>query len=218
MAGITRDQAIQAVQLGWGQQELLAFNRVCKQFSLTVPEVHEWWMAVGDRYLIYRGGDPNDLAMALTATDETRQGQTLVYTDGSGTTAEKGAGVGVAVFEPGRAPRYIAEHVGKGTNNRAELCALLRALRAVPDVTRKILVRSDSEYVIGSSTKPWSAKYNVRLIEVIKESLALRNTEDLGLRVQFEHVDGHSGEPGNESADLLSKIGRKYGQKFEYPE
>lgn len=130
-----------------------------------------------------------------------------VWCDGSGTTAGRPAGIGVACLQPASTVWVcVAESVGLGTNNYAELKAIERALALFPrDI--KLLIRSDSAYAIGSVTLPWKAEANKELIESIRAELALRKGN-----VRFEHCDGHAGVVGNEMADALAKVGRKYGQ------
>lgn len=128
---------------------------------------------------------------------------TVAYCDGSGMTSDKVAGIGVAIYQRGEKPVFIAENIGKGTNNVAELRAIWRALKQFPHVKQRIVICSDSEYAIGSMTKAWNASANAELIRHMREDLALRPN------VTFKHVDGHTGVEGNEVADDLANIGRK---------
>jgi ribonuclease HI len=87
------------------------------------------------------------------------------------------------------------------TNNREELKAVREALRAVRgrvggDPEWRIVVRTDSLGVINWLTRQWKRKANLDLFPAID---ALVDG-----RVSFEHVRGHSGEPGNERVDALA--------------
>jgi ribonuclease HI len=130
----------------------------------------------------------------------------IAYTDGSGTVSNKTAGIGVVIYEKGKPPLFIAENIGNGTNNRAELAAIYRALKQFPEPDRRIQIYSDSEYAIGSVTLTWAPQVNQELIQCIRVDLAQRHEH----YVQLIHVDGHSGIAGNEIADSLAKIGRKF--------
>lgn len=168
-----------------------------------------WGAILADRWVIYNGSDGRELTLASRFQYTPPPEETVCYCDGSGTTQEKPSGIGVVVYEPHCAPQLIAENIGPGTNNRAELAAIWRALRAVPDLQRRILIRSDSEYAQGVLTKDWALKSNVELITAIREDLALR-----GNHVRFEYVAGHAGIEGNELADRLANIGRKVVSKI----
>jgi ribonuclease HI len=127
----------------------------------------------------------------------------IYYTDGSGTTFDKPAGIGVFANH-GNYQDFIAENIGHGTNNRAELVAIWRALRQQPSTAKPLLIFSDSEYAIGSCTKDWTPQKNADLIRDIRQDLALRTAD-----IVFNHVPGHKNIEGNEIADKLANIGRK---------
>jgi ribonuclease HI len=95
------------------------------------------------------------------------------------------------------------------TNNRMEMQAAIEALRAVkPDDGTRVLVVSDSKYLIGCCTEwmaGWKAKgwkrkgdplKNLDLLQQLDELIAVRN-------VSFRWVAGHSGHYGNEHVDRL---------------
>jgi ribonuclease HI len=87
------------------------------------------------------------------------------------------------------------------TNNREELKAVREALLAVKRATHEddgwhVLIRTDSLGVINWLTGKWKRKKNLDLFTGI-DPLVTSN-------VSFEHVRGHSGEPGNERVDELA--------------
>ncbi len=87
------------------------------------------------------------------------------------------------------------------TNNREELKAVREALRTVrarigDDAGWQIVVRTDSLGVINWLTHRWKRKANLDLFPTIDPLV--------DARVTFEHVRGHSGEPGNERVDALA--------------
>lgn len=191
-----RVQAAEALTLGWTQDEVLRVH----ELGDVVEEVYDWGAVVVPGYIAYKTGVPNK---------HPASGLAIAYTDGSGTTGKKPAGIGVYI-EDGDKKTFIAENIGLGTNNVAELTAIWRALRAFPNLHKRILIRSDSEYAIGILTEPnWCAQANPELVRRIREDLRLR-----GANVQIEHVDGHSGVEGNELADALATMGRKTIQKI----
>ena len=116
---------------------------------------------------------------------------------------------GAVIYLPDTSPLLIAQNIGLGTNNRAELCAIWAILRANPWCRTELKIYSDSEYAIGSVSKDWTPKANVELIQNIRLDLKIREQVNDESLVSFEHVDGHNGVEGNEIADKLANIGRK---------
>jgi ribonuclease HI len=122
----------------------------------------------------------------------------VAYTDGACSGNPGPAGLGVVLTEDG-ARRELSEYLGIGTNNVAELTAILRALEGVGRASEPMLVHTDSQYAIGVLTKGWKAKANVQLIADIKERM--RNFP----RLTLVYVKGHAGIPLNERADELAR-------------
>lgn len=127
-----------------------------------------------------------------------REGAVVIYTDGACSGNPGPAGLGVVVVESGRTVE-ISEYLGQGTNNIAELTAILRALEAVADKSRAIDLHTDSQYAIGVLQKGWKAKANQALIATLRARLA--EHED----VRLVYVPGHAGVAWNEKADELAR-------------
>ena len=65
----------------------------------------------------------------------------------------------------------------------------------------RVVVRSDSTYTLDSlmaAHEPHPKALNAGLIATIRRRMKTRGN------ISFEHVRGHSGEPGNERADVLA--------------
>lgn len=124
----------------------------------------------------------------------------IAYTDGACTGNPGPAGAGFIVIGPdGGAPREGFEWLGEGTNNVAELTAVLRAAEAVPLDAPEVVIHTDSKYAIGVLSMGWKAKANQALIAKAKSALKeLR-------KVRFVYVKGHAGIPLNERADELAR-------------
>lgn len=115
----------------------------------------------------------------------------VVYTDGSFQNGHAGAGV----FFGDDDPRNISIKVpGKPTNQRAEIYAVIVALRST---SGPIHIKTDSKYTINCATGVWSIKVNQDLFSELKELMKNR-------KVKFTHVYGHTGIHGNEMADRLA--------------
>lgn len=142
---------------------------------------------------------PNTVrARSLRLGDPLPPGAVHVWTDGACTGNPGPAGVGVVVID-GVSRREHGEYLGHGTNNIAELTAVLRGLDLVSDRTRPVLVYTDSSYAIGVLSLGWKAKANVELVAEIRDALARYDD------VRFVKVPGHAGVPDNERCDALAR-------------
>ena len=124
-------------------------------------------------------------------------GQVIAYADGACTGNPGPAGLGVMIVD-GKRCIELSEYLGEGTNNIAELTAILRAVEEVPDDV-PMTVFTDSQYAIGVLQKGWKAKANQELVADVKRALGARK------KTKLVYVPGHSGVSGNERADELAR-------------
>ncbi len=122
----------------------------------------------------------------------------LAYTDGACSGNPGPAGIGV-VLVAGNHRKEIAEYIGEATSNIAELAAIVRALSAIRDRDRHVILHSDSEYAIGMLTKGWKIRANKPLIEQARELAATFPS------LRFAWVPGHAGIAENERCDVLAR-------------
>ena len=125
------------------------------------------------------------------------EGAVIAYADGACSGNPGPAGLGVVVID-GPSRVEISEYLGVGTNNIAELTAVLRALDEV-EAGRPIMIHTDSQYTIGVVQKGWKAKANVALVAEVKARLGARGA------VRLVYVPGHAGVILNERADALAR-------------
>jgi len=121
-----------------------------------------------------------------------------VWTDGACEGNPGPAGLGVVILD-GKEHRELSEYLGQGTNNIAELSAILRGLQSIADRQRPVIVYSDSQYSIGLLTQNWKAKANTELVAQLRA--LTREFPDL----RFVKVAAHSGIPLNERVDELAR-------------
>lgn len=121
-----------------------------------------------------------------------------VWTDGACEGNPGPAGLGVVIID-GKEHRELSEYLGQGTNNIAELTAIMRGLESVADRKRPVIVYSDSQYSIGLLTQNWKAKANTELVSKLRG--LTREFADL----RFVKVAAHSGIPLNERVDELAR-------------
>jgi ribonuclease HI len=138
-------------------------------------------------------------------------GEAVIYTDGacSGNPGPGGWGV---VLRYGTAVRELHGSDPLTTNNRMELTAAIMALEAL---TRPVPVTlyTDSRYVLDGITKwlpgwqrnGWrtAGKQPVKNVDLWQRLVAAMASHE----VTWRWVKGHNGDPGNERADELARLG-----------
>jgi ribonuclease HI len=137
--------------------------------------------------------------------------EVVIYTDGacSGNPGPGGWGV---VLRYGKAVKELHGSDPATTNNRMELTAAIQALEAL---TRPTAVRlhTDSRYVLDGITK-WVAgwqrngwktasRHPVKNLDLWQRLVAAMAPH----QVTWIWVKGHAGDPGNERADELARLG-----------
>ncbi len=126
----------------------------------------------------------------------------VIHTDGACSGNPGPAGIGVFFERPDGEILEHSEFIGEGTNNIAELTAILRALEMLKPEEQEahVLLYTDSAWSLGVLVGGWKAKANLELITAIKERMV--GTPD----VELLKVRGHAGNSGNEEADALATM------------
>lgn len=143
-------------------------------------------------------GSGKKAAKAPATAPHHPDGAIIVYADGACSGNPGPAGLGVVIVD-GDTRRELSEFLGRGTNNIAELTAILRAAEALEGREEHVRIFTDSSYSIGVLTKGWKAKANPELIAEVKRALA--RLPD----VELQYVPGHAGVALNEAADQLAR-------------
>lgn len=92
------------------------------------------------------------------------------------------------------------------TNNRMELLAVIKGLRAIKDPTIPLRIYSDSSYVVDAINKGWLVKWqrthfkNKKNADLWQEYLEVAK----GKQITFIWIRGHAGHPDNERCDKLA--------------
>jgi ribonuclease HI len=126
-------------------------------------------------------------------------GAAVAYTDGACLGNPGPAGLGYVIIGADGRRVQRGEPLGRGTNNIAELTAILRVLEIREGDRAPLVIYTDSTYAIGVLTAGWKAKANGELIDAIKRRLVKFP------RVQLCKVAGHAGVPENELVDDLAR-------------
>ena len=129
-----------------------------------------------------------------------------VYTDGSADNVVKSSYYGIGIVFPDENRENISQRIQdkKATNNRAELMAILCAIKAVlPELQAQMTLHiySDSQYSIKCINGTYkNATMNMDLIETARDLYKRYN-------IKFIHVRAHKGNKYNEMADKLARKG-----------
>ena len=135
----------------------------------------------------------------------------IIYTDGAcrGNPGPGGWGV---LIEYGEVSKRLYGGDVSTTNNKMELTAAIMALKEIREPC-KIILYTDSKYVLQGieewihnwKKKGWRGanKKPVKNIELWKELDELRDEHN----IKWNWVKGHSGDLGNETADMLANRG-----------
>lgn len=129
----------------------------------------------------------------------------IVYTDGSCIANPGPIGFAYISTSSDGKHREFSDGDTSGTNNRAELLAVIAALRDHTDYD-EIEIHSDSEYVVRGVNE-WSSGWirrNWRKVQNVDLWKTLLSLLTLYRGYAFKHVRGHSGVPLNEEADRLA--------------
>jgi ribonuclease HI len=135
----------------------------------------------------------------------------IIYTDGAcrGNPGPGGWGV---LIEYGELSKQLYGGDVSTTNNKMELTAAIMALKEIKEPC-EIILYTDSIYVLPGieewihnwKKRGWRGanKKPVKNIDLWKELDELRDKHN----IKWNWVKGHSGDPGNETADMLANRG-----------
>lgn len=133
--------------------------------------------------------------------------QIILYTDGACRGNPGPGGYGL-ILHLNQSAHYkeISEGYRKTTNNRMELLAVIVGLEALTKDGLRVLVVSDSKYVVDAISKGWVFNWE-------KKSFSGKKNSDLWRRflkiyrkhdVKMQWIKGHNNHPMNERCDVLA--------------
>lgn len=130
-----------------------------------------------------------------------------IYTDGAAKGNPGPAGYGVVMEMVGTPyKKEFYEGFRLSTNNRMELLAVIVGLEKLKNPKTKVLVVSDSKYVVDAVEKRWVFQWE-------KINFKSKKNPDLWMRflkvyrkhqVDFQWIKGHNNHPQNERCDQLA--------------
>lgn len=130
-----------------------------------------------------------------------------IYTDGSSRGNPGPGGYGVVMkLSNSNYKKEFSQGYQLTTNNRMELMAVIVGLEQLKKPNTRVLVVSDSKYVIDAVEKKWLHSW-------VAKNFKDKKNKDLWLRflkvynqhqVEFQWVKGHNDHPENERCDFLA--------------
>ena len=148
-----------------------------------------------------------------------------IYTDGA-CSENPGPGGWASIWVSDNNIKAISGCNPKTTNNQMELTAVVVSLRRVSNflttsfnqwMSKEYEIYSDSAYVVNSINNNWIDRWrlngwktskgdNVKNVELWMECLKLLSQiKQMGIKITFIKVKGHSGDTLNEYADEIAK-------------
>ncbi len=128
-----------------------------------------------------------------------------LFTDGSAKGNPGPGGFG-AILRFGNNEKELSQGFRLTTNNRMELLAVISGLEALKSNEYKVIVYSDSKYVVDAVKQGWVFNWEKKGFKGKKNSDLW--TRYLGLHQRFTPefvwVKGHAGHPENERCDQLA--------------
>lgn len=125
-----------------------------------------------------------------------------IYTDGAYSPKLERGGIGIVFVKNGVKVHEFSKSFINTTNNRCELLAVIHALNAISKPVDSITIYTDSQYIIGGTTKGWKRKSNIVLWKLYDH--IYEKTSKLCNNISFEWIKGHSDSIFNKLADKLA--------------
>jgi ribonuclease HI len=89
------------------------------------------------------------------------------------------------------------------TNNEMELVAVLEALKTLKRTGLSVAIYTDSQLVVGWLSGTYRVK-EAHIAMLVRQINIM--VQDKGLSLELFHVKAHSGNAGNERANLLAQL------------
>jgi len=122
----------------------------------------------------------------------------IVYTDGACPGNPGPMGIGFILRYNGHEIK-VGRYIGEGTNNRAEILAVIEALKSIKRRDVHVVLHTDSQLVYGYLTQGWKVKKNKELVEEMKK--LCREFA----KFEVVKVKGHADNVANNEVDRLAR-------------
>ena len=125
-----------------------------------------------------------------------------IFTDGAYSPLRDQGGIGIVFTKNGEKIYEYSKMYKSTTNNRCELLAVIKSLASISRSLDKVIIYSDSQYVIGTITKNWKRNKNKDLWETFDKYY--KTSQKYCSNISFEWVKGHKDNKWNNLADKLA--------------
>lgn len=120
-----------------------------------------------------------------------------IYCDGAYSSIRKQGGAGLVILRNDKKVFEYSKTFKRGTNNTAELCAIIIALRFIQKPIDSLIIYSDSQYCIGCASMGWQRKRNRKLWKEFDNQY--ERVQKLCPNIEFKHVKGHQKDNSKET-------------------
>ncbi len=130
-----------------------------------------------------------------------------IYTDGCARGNPGPGGYGIVMEWVGKPyKKEFAEGFKHTTNNRMELLAVIEALRKLKIENLKIIIFTDSKYVVDAVEKGWLERWERTQFKDKKNTdlWKMYLKEAAKHTIKFKWIKGHNNHPQNERCDALA--------------
>lgn len=146
----------------------------------------------------------------------------IIYGDGACSGNPGPGGYGAIVITPDNTVHELAKHYPQTTNNRMEILAISESLKLLLKSDHLLtashieiytdsvyLIRGVTQWMFGWKKRGWKTAANLEVanqdlwieIDKILYQIKLKNS---ALKLEWNFVKGHAGDPGNERCDQLA--------------
>lgn len=131
-----------------------------------------------------------------------------IFCDGAFSSSRTQMGCGIVILKDNEPIIKWSKMYKGGSNNKAELGAIIIALRMIKQPIESLIFYSDSQYCVGCITQGWKRKKNKIMWEEFDKEY--KRVKELCSNIQFIHVYGH--QTGKEYTTIWNNEADKLAQ------
>lgn len=120
-----------------------------------------------------------------------------LITDGAYSPKLDQGGLGLVFLKDDKLILEYSKMYKHTTNNQMELLAIISGLKCITNPIDSLIIISDSMYCIGTITKNWKRKKNIKLWNEFDKQY--QRVSNLCNDIKFQHVKGHQTDNSKET-------------------